>query len=163
MGPFPHDAPPAAISEANPAGTDGFEFVEFAHEDPEALRETFRRQGYGHVANHRRKAVELWQQGDISYLLNAEPGTDGSDWNVSNIKVGLHVYVNQNPSETRVTISDIANGGNPTLSWGTKNEEVTLTVSGNDIVAEGTFTDKVGGASPTQGRLEATCASWHEG
>ena len=28
MGPFPHDAPPATISKANPAGTDGFEFVE---------------------------------------------------------------------------------------------------------------------------------------
>lgn len=75
MGPFPHDAPRSTISEANPAGTDGFEFVEFAHEDPEQLRETFRRQGYAHVANHKRKAVELWQQGDISYLLNAEPGS----------------------------------------------------------------------------------------
>ena len=31
MGPFPHDAPPATISPQNPAGTDGFEFVEFAH------------------------------------------------------------------------------------------------------------------------------------
>ncbi len=31
MGPFPHDAPPAAISEHNPMGTDGFEFVEYAH------------------------------------------------------------------------------------------------------------------------------------
>ena len=34
MGPFPHDAPPAIISAANPAGTDGFEFVEFAHPEP---------------------------------------------------------------------------------------------------------------------------------
>jgi 4-hydroxyphenylpyruvate dioxygenase len=31
MGPFPHNAPPAKISKENPAGTDGFEFVEFAH------------------------------------------------------------------------------------------------------------------------------------
>ena len=37
MGPFPHDAPPAEISKANPAGTDGFEFVEFAHPEPEKL------------------------------------------------------------------------------------------------------------------------------
>ena len=34
MGPFPHDAPPATISAHNPAGTDGFEFVEFAHPEP---------------------------------------------------------------------------------------------------------------------------------
>ena len=75
MGPFPHDAPKAEITDQNPAGTDGFEFVEFAHEDPEALRETFRRQGYAHVANHKTKAVELWQQGDITYVINAEPGS----------------------------------------------------------------------------------------
>ena len=28
-----HDAPRATISPENPAGTDGFEFVEFAHPD----------------------------------------------------------------------------------------------------------------------------------
>ena len=66
MGPFPHNAPRAVISKDNPAGTDGFEFVEFAHPDPDALRETFRQMGYTHVANHRSKAVELWQQGDVS-------------------------------------------------------------------------------------------------
>ncbi len=75
MGPFPHDAPHSEITEANPAGTDGFAFVEFAHEDPQALRDVFARQGYAHVATHKMKAVELWQQGDISYLINAEPGS----------------------------------------------------------------------------------------
>ena len=75
MGPFPHDAPRATISEQNPAGTDGFEFVEFAHPDPQVLRDLFSAMGYTHVANHRSKAVELWQQGDISYMINAEPGT----------------------------------------------------------------------------------------
>jgi len=74
MGPFPHDAPYSVISEQNPAGTDGFEFVEFAHPDPDVLRRLFAEMGYSHVANHKRKAVELWQQGDISYLLNAETG-----------------------------------------------------------------------------------------
>ena len=38
MGPFPHDAPRATISDRNPAGTDGFEFVEFAHPEPDELR-----------------------------------------------------------------------------------------------------------------------------
>ena len=74
MGPFPHDAPRAEIGADNPAGTDGFDFVEFAHPDPDVLRETFRKMGYAHVATHRSKAVELWQQGDVSYLINAEPG-----------------------------------------------------------------------------------------
>ena len=34
MGPFPHDAPAATISADNPMGTDGFEFVEYAHPNP---------------------------------------------------------------------------------------------------------------------------------
>jgi 4-hydroxyphenylpyruvate dioxygenase len=74
MGPFPHDAPPATITRDNPAGTDGFEFVEFVHPEPDKLRDLFSRMGYTHVANHRTKAIELWQQGDISYLINDEPG-----------------------------------------------------------------------------------------
>ncbi|MDA8870098.1 4-hydroxyphenylpyruvate dioxygenase [Rhizobiaceae bacterium] len=80
MGPFPHGAPYATITDENPAGTDGFEFVEFAHPEPDELREAFSRMGYAHVANHKSKAVELWQQGDISYLLNAEPGTHASEF-----------------------------------------------------------------------------------
>ncbi|MFO6465561.1 4-hydroxyphenylpyruvate dioxygenase [Jannaschia sp. KMU-145] len=80
MGPFPHHAPYAEISDANPAGTDGFEFVEFAHEDPQALRDLFTRQGYAHVATHKTRAVEVWQQGDITYLINAEPGSHAMDF-----------------------------------------------------------------------------------
>jgi len=75
MGPFPHKAPRATISEHNPAGTDGFEFVEFAHPEPQVLRDLFTSMGYAHVATHKTKAVELWQQGDISYLINAQPET----------------------------------------------------------------------------------------
>ncbi len=75
MGPFPHDAPPAAIGPDNPAGTDGFEFVEFAHPEPDQLAALFTRMGYRAVARHRSRAVTLWRQGDISYLANAEPGS----------------------------------------------------------------------------------------
>ncbi|PQO22178.1 4-hydroxyphenylpyruvate dioxygenase [Rhodobacteraceae bacterium WD3A24] len=75
MGPFPHDAPKATITEDNPAGTDGFEFVEFAHPEPEKLRDLFTKMGYRKTAHHKSRDIELWQQGDISYLINAEPGT----------------------------------------------------------------------------------------
>ena len=75
MGPFPHSAPKSVISADNPAGTDGFEFVEFAHPDPEELRALFARMGYALTARHQTKAVELWQQGDITYVLNAEQGS----------------------------------------------------------------------------------------
>ncbi len=73
MGPFPHSAPKSVISDQNPAGTDGFEFVEFSHPEPEELRHLFARMGYELVGRHRSKNIELWQQGDITYILNAEP------------------------------------------------------------------------------------------
>ena len=73
MGPFPHDAPRATITPDNPAGTDGFEFVEFAHPQPEELRALFARMGYVRTARHRTRDIELWQQGDITYVLNNDP------------------------------------------------------------------------------------------
>lgn len=71
MGPFPHDAPKSTITQDNPAGTDGFEFVEFAHPNPQELRDLFHKMGYAHTATHKSKAIELWQQGDITYVLNS--------------------------------------------------------------------------------------------
>ncbi len=80
MGPFPHDAPRAVISDENPAGTDGFEFVEFAHPEPEELRKLFSSMGFEHTANHKSRALELWQQGDVSYLLNSEPNSHAANF-----------------------------------------------------------------------------------
>ncbi len=75
MGPFPHDTLPATISDKNPAGTDGFEFVEFAHPEPGNLETLFTRMGYVAVARHRSKAITVWRQGDINYIVNAETGS----------------------------------------------------------------------------------------
>jgi 4-hydroxyphenylpyruvate dioxygenase len=73
MGPFPHDAPRAEITDQNPMGTDGFEFVEFAAPDPAALNAVFAALGFTAVARHRSKNVTLWRQGDVNFLVNAEP------------------------------------------------------------------------------------------
>ncbi len=62
MGPFPHDAPPARIDEHNPMGTDGFEFVEFAHPEPQQLHELFTIMGFMPVARHRTKKVTIYRQ-----------------------------------------------------------------------------------------------------
>src|SRR5258705_3978590 len=77
MGPFPHDAPPAAISADNPMGTDGFEFVEYAHPRPEALARVSNLRGYVRVARHRTRKITVYRQGDINYLVNEQPGTHG--------------------------------------------------------------------------------------
>ncbi len=74
MGPFPHNAPKSVISKENPAGTDGFEFVEFAHPEPQELRDLFSKMGFERVGHHKKKpGVELWQQGDVTYILNSDP------------------------------------------------------------------------------------------
>ena len=75
MGPFPHAAPKSIISPENPAGTDGFAFVEFASPEPQALRMLFTQMGYTLTARHKTRAVELWQQGDITYILNDDPSS----------------------------------------------------------------------------------------
>ncbi len=75
MGPYPHDAEPPVISDHNPMGTDGFEFVEFCHPEPAALDRLFRTMGFTPVARHRSKAVMLYRQGGINFIVNAEPGS----------------------------------------------------------------------------------------
>ncbi len=73
MGPFPHDAPKAVIDATNVAGTDGFEFVEFAHPDPAELERLFTAMGYTEVARHKSRDISLYRQGDITYVLNRDP------------------------------------------------------------------------------------------
>jgi 4-hydroxyphenylpyruvate dioxygenase len=80
MGPFPHDAAPQMISPDNPAGLDGFSFVEFTHPEPDVLRDLFQRMGYGLTARHPVTGVELWQQGDITYVLTTTPGSHAADF-----------------------------------------------------------------------------------
>ncbi|MBV8144795.1 MAG: VOC family protein, partial [Gammaproteobacteria bacterium] len=57
----------------NPMGTDGFEFVEYTAPDPQLLRSLFERLGFPAVARHRSKNVTLHRQGEINFIINAEP------------------------------------------------------------------------------------------
>src|SRR5271167_1530841 len=57
----------------NPMGTDGFEFVEYTGPDPLALAALFERMGFVAAARHRSKNVTLYKQGDVNFILNAEP------------------------------------------------------------------------------------------
>ena len=57
----------------NPMGTDGFEFVEYTGPNPQALAALFERMGFVAAARHRSKNVTLYKQGDIHFILNAEP------------------------------------------------------------------------------------------
>jgi 4-hydroxyphenylpyruvate dioxygenase len=61
------------MGPTNPMGTDGFEFVEYAAPEPERLGALFERMGFSPVARHRSKRVTLYRQGDVNFILNAEP------------------------------------------------------------------------------------------
>jgi 4-hydroxyphenylpyruvate dioxygenase len=61
----------------NPMATDGFEFVEYTAPDPAQLARLFERLGFVATARHRSKAVTLYRQGDINFIVNAEPDSFG--------------------------------------------------------------------------------------
>jgi 4-hydroxyphenylpyruvate dioxygenase len=64
---------PAASLWDNPMGTDGFEFVEYTALDTAALARLFEMMGFAAVARHRSKDVTLYRQGDVNFVLDAEP------------------------------------------------------------------------------------------
>ncbi len=57
----------------NPAGLNGFEFVEFASPTPGVLEPLFEKMGFTEVARHRSKDVSLYRQGGINFIINREP------------------------------------------------------------------------------------------
>jgi 4-hydroxyphenylpyruvate dioxygenase len=62
----------------NPIGTDGFEFVEYTAPDVAELQALFERMGFRAVARHRSKNVTLFRQGEVNFIVNAEPESHGS-------------------------------------------------------------------------------------
>jgi len=59
----------------NPAGLDGFEFIEFSAPEKGLLEPVFETMGFVKIARHRSKDVELWRQGGINLITNYEPNS----------------------------------------------------------------------------------------
>jgi 4-hydroxyphenylpyruvate dioxygenase len=60
----------------NPLGTDGFEFVEYTASDANGiadLKQLFNSLGFAEVAKHRSKEAWLYRQGDVNFIVNAQP------------------------------------------------------------------------------------------
>ena len=57
----------------NPAGLDGFEFIEFSAPEKGVLEPVFESMGFVEVAAHRSKDVQLWRQNNINLITNYEP------------------------------------------------------------------------------------------
>ena len=59
----------------NPAGLNGFEFIEFSAPQKGILEPVFETMGFVKIARHRSKDVELWRQGGINLITNYEPNS----------------------------------------------------------------------------------------
>ena len=57
----------------NPLGFDGVEFIEFATSKPQALGGVLEQMGFRPVARHRSREVELYRQGTMNIIVNAQP------------------------------------------------------------------------------------------
>lgn len=67
------------MSEANnPLGLRGISFVEFASDDPARLHALFQAFGFSRVAKHKSRAIDLYRQNEIVFLLNREPNSVGA-------------------------------------------------------------------------------------
>lgn len=64
---------PPAVTDTNPLGLDGFDFLEFSAPQKGVLEPAFTRMGFTRVAHHRSKDVQLWRQGGINFIANYEP------------------------------------------------------------------------------------------
>lgn len=62
-------------TQENPLGLDGIEYVEFTSPDPGTLHRLFLEFGFSRVMRHRERAIDLYRQNDITFLLNQEPGS----------------------------------------------------------------------------------------
>lgn len=60
------------MSDNNPMGLNGFEFVEFSALESDILEPVFESLGFRLVAVHRSKDVRLWRQGNINFIINYE-------------------------------------------------------------------------------------------
>jgi 4-hydroxyphenylpyruvate dioxygenase len=56
----------------NPLGIDGLEFIEFATSKPQALGGVLETMGFRPIAHHRSREVELYRQGAMNVIVNAQ-------------------------------------------------------------------------------------------
>ena len=66
-------APQFPVAAFNPCGLDGLDFVEFVSNEPARLDALFKAFGFSKTMQHRDKPIDLYQQGDITFLINREP------------------------------------------------------------------------------------------
>ena len=93
----------ATASVANPLGINGFAFVEFsapAATGLAALAALFVNMGFTAVSRHQARNITRYQQGGVSFLLNAEPASFASQFATAHgpCACGFAIFVNDSAS-----------------------------------------------------------------
>ncbi|MGY4517308.1 4-hydroxyphenylpyruvate dioxygenase [Lysobacter sp. HA18] len=97
----------------NPMGINGFEFVEFAapQGEGEAMRDYLRRLGFSPVAKHKSRAITLFRQGGVNFLLNEEPDSFASKFAAEHGPSACGFAIRFTKPTTEVLRHVTANGG----------------------------------------------------
>ncbi len=59
----------------------GFGFIEYASANPEDLDKLFRQLGFSAIKQHKTKAITLYRQGGIDFILNREKSSFAQKFN----------------------------------------------------------------------------------
>lgn len=68
------------ITEQNPVGLNGVDFVEYSGQDAQYLESLFTRMGFKEISRVHGKNIKLYRQGDINFILNCEPQTFATEF-----------------------------------------------------------------------------------
>jgi len=68
------------ITEQNPIGLNGVDFIEYSGPDAQFFEKLFKRYAFKEVGTVHGKNIKLYRQGDINYIINCEPQTFATEF-----------------------------------------------------------------------------------
>jgi 4-hydroxyphenylpyruvate dioxygenase len=95
----------------NPMGIDGFEFVEFASPEPARLHDYFRKMGFTPVLRHRSRAITVYRQGTVNFLVNEDPDSFAADFAAAHGPCACGFAIRFRQPADAVCAKVVANGG----------------------------------------------------
>jgi len=97
----------------NPMGIDGFEFVEFAAPAGRAgeLHDQFKRMGFTAVLRHKARAITVYRQNGVNFLLNEDPDSFAADFAKAHGPCACGFAIRFKKPSAEVLATVLGNGG----------------------------------------------------
>jgi len=97
----------------NPMGIDGFEFVEFAAPAGRAqeLHDLFRNMGFTAVLKHKRRAITVYRQNGVNFLVNEDPDSFAADFAAAHGPCACGFAIRFKKPSAEVLATVLGNGG----------------------------------------------------